>query len=98
MNEIIPKSKSIVTNTIALVKTRPMTQEQMIHRLKAAYTDGSIQVTDLTGTSDHWDVVIESSVFKGMSRVQQHQHVMSQFAKELKTGEVHALTIVTKII
>jgi stress-induced morphogen len=92
------KSKSIVTNTGALAKTLSMTQQQMIARLKLAYTDGPITVTDLTGTEDHWNVEVSSNVFKGMNRVQQHQHVMSQFAKELKTGEVHALTIVTKVI
>ncbi len=74
-----------------------MTHNQMIDRLKQAYSDAHIEVQDLTGTSDHWNVVIESGIFEGMNRVQQHQHVMSQFAKELKTGEVHALTITTRI-
>ncbi len=56
-----------------------------------------IEVHDLTGTEDHYEVAIESHLFNGMSRVQQHQHVMSCFSAELKTGEVHALSIRTKI-
>lgn len=74
-----------------------MTPEQMKSRLEKAYPDGAIEVVDLTGTEDHWQVMIVSSVFKGMSRVQQQRHVMDVFAAELKTGEVHALTIQTKV-
>ncbi len=74
-----------------------MTIDQMKSRLAAAYPDGSIEVYDLTGTSDHWEVSVESSAFKGMTRIQQHQNVMSVFGPELKTGEVHALSIKTKI-
>jgi stress-induced morphogen len=74
-----------------------MNYEQMIERLKNTYSDANLEVVDLTGTSDHWEVFVESSVFKGLTRVQQHQHVMAAFAPELKTGEVHALSIKTKL-
>jgi stress-induced morphogen len=75
--------------------------EEMKQRLIEAYPDADpvndIQVFDLTGTSDHWEVAVQSSAFKGLSRIEQHQHVMKAFAPELKTGEVHALSIKTKI-
>lgn len=74
-----------------------MTIDQMKSRLTAAYPDGLVEVYDLTGTSDHWEVSVESAAFKGMTRIQQHQHVMSVFGPELKTGEVHALSIKTKL-
>lgn len=72
-----------------------MTSEQMKTRLQTAYPDASIEVVDLTGTQDHWQVYVESSAFSGMNRIQQHKHVMNVFDAELKTGEVHALTIKT---
>ncbi len=72
-----------------------MTPEQMKTRLQTAYPDASVDVVDLTGTQDHWQVYIESSAFSGMTRIQQHKHVMNVFDAELKTGEVHALTIKT---
>lgn len=77
-----------------------MNIEQMKQRLIEAYPgeNTEIDVHDLTGTSDHWEVVVKSSIFKGMSRIEQHQHVMKAFAPELKTGEVHALSIKTMII
>ncbi len=73
--------------------------EEMKQRLIQAYPDSNpvtdIEVFDLTGTSDHWEVSVKSKSFAGLSRVEQHQHVMKAFAPELKTGEVHALSIKT---
>ena len=74
-----------------------MTADQMRARLQTAYPDGQIDVFDMTGTQDHWQVAIESSQFKGLSRIQQQRHVMDVFGPELKTGEVHALTIKTTV-
>lgn len=75
--------------------------DEMKQRLMQAYPDSNpiteIEVIDLTGTSDHWEVSVKSSAFQGMTRVEQHQHVMKAFAPELKTGEVHALSIRTSI-
>ncbi len=72
-----------------------MKPEQMKKRLQEAYPDGSVEVVDLTGTNDHYQVAITSKAFQGLSRIDAHKHVMEVFAPELKTGEVHALTIKT---
>jgi len=78
-----------------------MTIEQMKQRLQEHYPDADpnseIQVFDLTGTADHWEVAVKSGQFKGLTRIEQHQHVMKAFGPELKTGEVHALSIKTAI-
>lgn len=75
--------------------------EEMKQRLIQFYPDANpeseIQVYDLTGTADHWEVAVSSTAFKGLSRIEQHQHVMKAFAAELKTGEVHALSIKTTV-
>lgn len=72
-----------------------MKPSQMQERLETAYPGAKIQVVDLTGTEDHYQVVVVHPVFQGLSRIEQHQHVMKVFADELRTGEVHALTIKT---
>jgi len=74
-----------------------MTPQEMKDRLAQAYPEGSVEVIDLTGTQDHYEVCVESPRFAGLSRIQQHQHVMAVFGPELKTGEVHALSIKTKV-
>ncbi len=74
-----------------------MTPQEVKARLEQAYPDGQVDVVDLTGTHDHYQVMIESKAFEGLSRIQQQRHVMAVFDAELKTGEVHALTIKTLI-
>jgi len=74
-----------------------MTPEQLKRRLEQAYPGGLVEVVDLTGTHDHYQVSVQSDAFQGMNRIQQHKHVMNVFDAELKTGEVHALTIKTSL-
>lgn len=74
-----------------------MQLEEVKARLSKKFIDGEIEVYDLTGTENHYEVHITSSIFSGKSRIEQHQEVMSPFAEELKTGEVHALSIKTKV-
>ena len=66
-------------------------------KLQEAYPESTVEVFDPRGSGDFFEVYIESSAFSGMSRIQQHQHVMSTFDAELKSGEIHALQIKTKI-
>jgi stress-induced morphogen len=75
-----------------------MSPESVKSRLQNKYNDGAVHVLDLTGTENHYQVEVHSSLFKGLSRIEQHQDVMSVFAEELKTGEVHALSIKTKVL
>lgn len=74
-----------------------MTLDQIKNRLIEFYPDSHVEVFDMTGTADHWEVYIESQAFAGLSRIEQHQHVMRCFDAELKTGEVHALSVRTKV-
>lgn len=76
----------------------PMTLETLKKRLQETFLDGKIQVHDLTGGEDHFQVSVESKTFKGLTRIQQHQKVMSVFEPELKSGEIHALSLQTKIM
>jgi len=73
-----------------------MSPEQVAQRLKEAFPNGEVEVTDLTGTENHYEVFVRSGLFNGLSRIEQHQKVMAAFQEELRTGEVHALAIKTK--
>lgn len=74
-----------------------MKPNQIKDRLESHFPESTIEVFDLTGTEDHYEVFVESKDFSGLTRIQQHQKVMACFGPELKTGEVHALSIKTKI-
>lgn len=70
-----------------------MTVDEIKQRLLDNYSDAYVEVVDLTGTSDHIQVLVVSQKFDGQSRLQRQRMVMDVFQPELKTGEVHALTI-----
>lgn len=62
-------------------------------RLCQRFSDSQVAVMDLTGTSNHFEIRILSPALMGLSRISQHKAIMSVFADELQTGEVHALSI-----
>jgi stress-induced morphogen len=74
-----------------------MTPEALRTRIEDTYSDAKVEVVDLTGTQDHYQVFVETASFKGLSRIQQHKSVMDIFSVELKSGEIHALTIRTNV-
>lgn len=74
-----------------------MNSKQVEDRLHKHFANSEVIVTDLTGTENHYEVRILSAAFQGKSRMDQHKMVMAALDAELKSGEVHALTIKTLI-
>jgi stress-induced morphogen len=64
-------------------------------RLLAAFPDAHIEVTDLTGTRDHFRALVVTGLFEGKTRVQQHKMVYAALG-ELMKGEIHALALTTR--
>ena len=81
-----------------LGKSTSMTIQQIQERLQLNFQDAQVEVMDLTGTSDHIQVLIRSEKFQGKTRMQRHRMVMDVFSQELKSGEIHALTIQAETI
>ncbi len=52
------------------------------------------EVTDLTGTSDHFAVYVTSPAFAGKTLIEQHKMVYAAVGDHL-TREIHALSIKT---
>ena len=64
-------------------------------RLIAAFPDARVEVTDLTGTRDHFQAVVVTTAFGGRSRVEQHKMVYAALG-ELMNGDIHALALTTR--
>jgi stress-induced morphogen len=64
-------------------------------RLLAAFPDARVEVTDLTGTSDHFQAVVVTRAFEGKTRVEQHRMVYAALG-ELMNGPIHALALTTR--
>jgi stress-induced morphogen len=62
--------------------------------IKAKFPDATIQIQDLAGDGDHYAARVESSAFKGKSRVQQHQMVYAALQGRMG-GVLHALALQT---
>jgi len=63
--------------------------------IKKAIADAEVQVTALTGTRNHYSVVVISREFEGKLPIKQHRMVNAALAAPLATGELHALQLAT---
>jgi stress-induced morphogen len=71
----------------------PKTLESL---LLAAFPGARVEVTDLTGTQDHFQAVVVTPAFEGKTRVEQHQMVYAALG-DLMKGDVHALALTTRV-
>jgi stress-induced morphogen len=69
--------------------------ESIRERLLQAFPGARIEVTDLTGTEDHFQAVVEAPQFAGKSRVDQHKMVYAALG-DLMHGPIHALALSTR--
>ncbi len=65
--------------------------------LEQAFPDAvELDVEDRTGTGDHFQVVVASPAFDGVSLLDQHRRVNDALAAMLQDGSIHELRIKTK--
>ena len=64
--------------------------------LEQAFPGGTVDVLDRTGGGDHFQVIVESPTFEGVSLVEQHRMVNRALAAPLADGTIHELRIQTK--
>jgi stress-induced morphogen len=65
--------------------------------LRDAFPDATeLSVEDRTGGGDHFQVILTSARFDGLSRIEQHKLVYAALAAPLEDGTIHELRIKTK--
>jgi stress-induced morphogen len=64
--------------------------------LVTAFPDAQVEVTDLTGTKDHFQAVVVTRAFDGKTRIEQHQMVYAALG-DLMKGPIHALALTTRV-
>ena len=70
-------------------------ESYIAERIRSAFPDAQVEVEDLTGTRDHWQVTVVTSAFAGKSPVQRHRMIYGLFTEELQ-GPIHALSLTTR--
>ena len=71
-----------------------MTASEIETYIREAFPDAQINLVDLAGDDDHFQVTILSDGFKGKSRVEQHKMVFSALQGNMG-GKLHALSVKT---
>ena len=69
--------------------------QQVEEMIKAQMPDAQVQVQDLTGGGDHYQVTVVSSQFEGKGLVQQHQLIYAALQQAVSSEAIHALALKT---
>ncbi|ARV60727.1 hypothetical protein BZZ01_20765 [Nostocales cyanobacterium HT-58-2] len=69
--------------------------QQVEEMIKAQLPDALVQVQDLTGGGDHYQVTVVSSQFLGKGLVQQHQLIYGALRQAMSSEAIHALALKT---
>lgn len=69
--------------------------EQVKAMIVAEMPDAKVEVQDLTGGGDHYQVSVISEMFAGKGLVQQHQMVYGALKQAMSSEAIHALALKT---
>ncbi|MGJ5675341.1 MAG: BolA family protein [Nostochopsis sp.] len=69
--------------------------QQIEEMIKAELPEAQVQVQDLTGGGDHYQVTVVSSQFAGKGLVQQHQLIYRALGQAMSSEAIHALALKT---
>ncbi|OAN51424.1 ATP-binding protein [Paramagnetospirillum marisnigri] len=72
----------------------PMEATDIEAMIKEAIPDAKVIIEDLRGDGDHYSALVVSEVFRGKSRVAQHQLVYAALKGKMG-GELHAMALQT---
>ncbi len=72
-----------------------ITPEEIKTILDQAFPGSTIEMRDLTGGGDHWQVLIVSSSFEGKGLLEQHRMVNEALKDQMDDQRIHALALKT---
>jgi stress-induced morphogen len=72
--------------------------DEMIGLIRRAMPDAEVQIADLTGTRDHFDVLVRSKAFAGVTLLDRHRMVEKALAEARADGRIHAMSIRTEVL
>ena len=71
-----------------------ITPQDIERMILAAMPRSKVHVSDMTGTSDHFEIHVASIEFKGLSLMDQHKKIFTILGKEME-GRIHAVKLKT---
>lgn len=67
----------------------------IIDKVEEAFEDPDVQVADLTGGRDHYELKVVASEFEGKPLIKRHRLIYDALSEEME-GPIHALKLETK--
>ena len=64
--------------------------------IKKGIPGAQVQVEDMTGTGDHFQILVVSSIFKGKMLIDQHRLIQQVLKEAMDDGRIHAVHIKTQ--
>ena len=74
-----------------------ITDEAMTALIRETLPDAQVLVHDMTGTMDHFEVLVRSSAFAGKTLMDRHRLVEKALKQARDDGRIHALAIRTDL-
>ena len=74
-----------------------ITPEEIERLILAGMPGAKVRASDMTGTSDHFEIHVTSKEFEGLPLIDQHKKVFSILEKEME-DRIHAVKLKTKTV
>jgi len=72
-----------------------ITPQEIEKLILAAMPDSEVKASDMTGTSDHFEIQVISKDFRGLPLMEQHKMIFTILEKEME-DRIHAVKLKTR--
>ena len=72
--------------------------DAMTALIRETFPDAEVEIVDLTGTMDHFIVLVRSGAFRGVPLMDRHRMVESALSGARADGRIHAMSIRTEVL
>ena len=73
-------------------------RETMTELIRRTMPDAQVEIVDLTGTLDHFNVLVRSRAFAGVPLMDRHRMVEGALSAARADGRIHAMSIRTEVL
>jgi stress-induced morphogen len=74
-----------------------ITHNEIEKLIQAALPGARVETRDRTGTADHYNVRVVSTIFSGKPLLDQHRMVYDALSEALRDGRLHAVELKTEV-
>ena len=74
----------------------PLPKEEIEKLILDSIPDAKIEIKDLMGDNDHYEAIVKSEKFDGLSKIEQHKLVYKSLKGKMG-NQLHALSLITKV-